>query len=86
MTNEYHEVVAVKTKYILRLLFFMIISTYFRVTLSLSLFMWQAVSEKLQVLKKSLDEGDQGALGEIRKTVLGLVAPSELVSHIVSFC
>lgn len=41
--------------------------------------MWQAVSEKLQVLKKSLDEGDQDALGEIRKTVLGLVAPPELV-------
>ena len=48
--------------------------------------MWQAVSEKLQVLKKSLDEGDQGALGEIRKTVLGLVAPAELVCHIVFFC
>ena len=47
--------------------------------------MWQAVSEKLQVLKKSLDEGDQGALGEIRKTVLGLVAPAELVCHIVFF-
>ncbi|CAF2108195.1 alpha-glucan water dikinase 1, chloroplastic [Brassica napus] len=42
----------------------------------------QAVSEKLQVLKKSLDEGDQGALGEIRKTVLGLVAPSELVEEL----
>ncbi|KAG2256802.1 hypothetical protein Bca52824_076096 [Brassica carinata] len=42
----------------------------------------QAVSEKLQVLKKSLDEGDQGALGEIRKTVLGLVAPAELVEEL----
>ncbi|CAF2074175.1 unnamed protein product [Brassica napus] len=44
----------------------------------------QAVSEKLQVLKKSLDEGDQGALGEIRKTVLGPVAPSELVEELKS--
>ncbi|CDY20967.1 BnaA08g25580D [Brassica napus] len=44
----------------------------------------QAVSEKLQVLKKSLDEGDQGALGEIRKTVLGLVAPAELVEELKS--
>ncbi|KAJ4895586.1 hypothetical protein Rs2_22380 [Raphanus sativus] len=44
----------------------------------------QAVSEKLQVLKKSLDEGDQDALGEIRKTVLGLVAPAELVEELKS--
>uniref|UniRef100_A0A1J3IBP2 alpha-glucan, water dikinase n=1 Tax=Noccaea caerulescens TaxID=107243 RepID=A0A1J3IBP2_NOCCA len=44
----------------------------------------QAVSEKLQVLKKSLDEGDQGALGEIRKTLLGLVAPAELVEELKS--
>lgn len=49
------------------------------------LWMWQAVSEKLQVLKKSLDEGDQDALGEIRKTVLGLFAPAELVCHIDFF-
>ncbi|CAG7899970.1 unnamed protein product [Brassica rapa] len=44
----------------------------------------QAVSEKLQVLKKSLDEGNQAALGEIRKTVLGLVAPAELVEELKS--
>ncbi|KAF3494767.1 hypothetical protein DY000_02057926 [Brassica cretica] len=44
----------------------------------------QAVSEKLQVLKKNLDEGDQDALGEIRKTVLGLVAPPELVEELKS--
>ncbi|CAF2115941.1 unnamed protein product [Brassica napus] len=44
----------------------------------------QAVSEKLQVLKKSLDEGDQDALGGIRKTVLGLVAPPELVEELKS--
>lgn len=49
----------------------------------LSLWLWQAVNEKLIVLKKSLDEGDQGALKEIRETLLGLVAPTELVC---SYC
>ncbi|CAH8338830.1 unnamed protein product [Eruca vesicaria subsp. sativa] len=44
----------------------------------------QAVSDKLQALKKSLDNGDQSALGEIRKTVLGLVAPPELVEELKS--
>jgi len=45
--------------------------------------MWQAVNDKLLVLKKTLDEGDQGALKEIRQTLLGLVAPPELVC---SYC
>ncbi|KAL1222830.1 Alpha-glucan water dikinase 1 [Cardamine amara subsp. amara] len=44
----------------------------------------QAVNEKLLALKKSLDEGDQGALKEIRETVLGLVAPPELVEELKS--
>ncbi|CAN8305598.1 unnamed protein product [Cochlearia groenlandica] len=42
----------------------------------------QAVNEKLLVLKKSLDEGNQEALKEIRETVLGLVAPAELVEEL----
>ncbi|XP_058192973.1 alpha-glucan water dikinase, chloroplastic-like isoform X2 [Rhododendron vialii] len=41
----------------------------------------QKVAEKLQFLKKKL-EGDVSALGEIRKTVLELVAPSQLVQEL----
>lgn len=44
----------------------------------------QAVNDKLLVLKKTLDEGDQGALKEIRQTLLGLVAPPELVEELKS--
>ncbi|XP_010458437.1 PREDICTED: alpha-glucan water dikinase 1, chloroplastic [Camelina sativa] len=44
----------------------------------------QTVNEKLLVLKKTLDGGDQGALKEIRETLLGLVAPAELVEELKS--
>lgn len=86
MSNDYHKVVLTKPIYFETLLFPWLPSPNLTShSLSLSLGMWQAVSEKLQVLKKSLDEGDQGALGEIRKTLLGLVAPVELVCHIAVF-
>ncbi|KAI8021988.1 hypothetical protein LOK49_LG03G00270 [Camellia lanceoleosa] len=42
----------------------------------------QGVTEKLQLLKKKLAEGDFSALGEIRKTVLELAAPSMLVQEL----
>lgn len=41
------------------------------------------MAEKLQALKKNLDEGDFSFLGEIRNTVLGLSAPPQLVSAIL---
>ena len=42
----------------------------------------QGVSEKLQILKEKLAAGDFGVLEEIRKTVLELVAPPQLVSFV----
>ena len=39
----------------------------------------QAVADELWVLKTKLDEGEFGALPEIRKTVLKLAAPPQLV-------
>lgn len=47
-------------------------------SLSLSL-IWQAVAEKLKLLKKKLGEGEFSALSEIRETVLQLAAPPQLV-------
>ncbi|KAK4423858.1 Alpha-glucan water dikinase, chloroplastic [Sesamum alatum] len=42
----------------------------------------QVVEEKLQILKRKLDEGDFSALGEIRNTVLELSAPAQLVNEL----
>ncbi|KAA8529608.1 hypothetical protein F0562_034292 [Nyssa sinensis] len=42
----------------------------------------QGVAEKLQFLKKNLGQGDFGALREIRKTVLELAAPPQLVQEL----
>ncbi|THG07079.1 hypothetical protein TEA_023732 [Camellia sinensis var. sinensis] len=42
----------------------------------------QKVAEKLQLLKKKLGEGDVSALKELRKTVLELSAPSQLVQEL----
>eukprot|EP00262_Sarcandra_glabra_P002083 TRINITY_DN1233_c0_g2_i1.p1 TRINITY_DN1233_c0_g2~~TRINITY_DN1233_c0_g2_i1.p1 ORF type:complete len:1456 (+),score=336.06 TRINITY_DN1233_c0_g2_i1:107-4474(+) len=42
----------------------------------------QEVAEKLQILKKMLGEGDFSALHEIRKTVLQLVVPPQLVQEL----
>ncbi|GKC75883.1 alpha-glucan water dikinase 1, chloroplastic isoform X1 [Tanacetum coccineum] len=39
----------------------------------------QGVSEKIKILNKQLGEGESDVLGEIRKTVLDLSAPPELV-------
>lgn len=44
----------------------------------------KVVAGKLETLKKKLGEGDVGTLGEIRKTVLELSAPSELVQELKS--
>ncbi|KAK8714874.1 hypothetical protein V6N13_042219 [Hibiscus sabdariffa] len=45
-------------------------------------FISQGVLEKLQILKKKLGEEDFDALGEIRKTVLQLAPPPELVKEL----
>ncbi|KAL4638999.1 hypothetical protein ACB092_03G186300 [Castanea dentata] len=42
----------------------------------------QAVAEKLKILKKKLGEGEFSALREIRKTVLQLAAPPQLVQEL----
>ncbi|PSS28509.1 Alpha-glucan water dikinase [Actinidia chinensis var. chinensis] len=42
----------------------------------------QGVAKKLQFLKEKLGKGDFSALGEIRKTVLELAAPSQLVQEL----
>eukprot|EP00262_Sarcandra_glabra_P002082 TRINITY_DN1233_c0_g1_i1.p1 TRINITY_DN1233_c0_g1~~TRINITY_DN1233_c0_g1_i1.p1 ORF type:complete len:1466 (+),score=298.47 TRINITY_DN1233_c0_g1_i1:171-4568(+) len=42
----------------------------------------QAVADKLQILKKRLEEGEFSALGEIRKTVLQLSALPQLVQEL----
>ncbi|MFS8029200.1 putative alpha-glucan, water dikinase [Helianthus anomalus] len=42
----------------------------------------QGVSEKLQILKKQLETDGSVVLGEIRKTVLDLSAPSQLVQEL----
>ncbi|KAK9276289.1 hypothetical protein L1049_005820 [Liquidambar formosana] len=42
----------------------------------------KAVAEKLQILKKKLGGGELSALGEIRKTVLNLAAPPQLVQEL----
>ncbi|KAG5520839.1 hypothetical protein RHGRI_033418 [Rhododendron griersonianum] len=42
----------------------------------------KGVAENLQILKKKLGEGDVSALGEIRKAVLELAAPSQLVEEL----
>ncbi|KAK1302683.1 hypothetical protein QJS10_CPB12g00089 [Acorus calamus] len=42
----------------------------------------QVVADKLKTLKKKLGEEDFGALNEIRKTVLELVAPPQLVQEL----
>ncbi|KAJ0727233.1 putative alpha-glucan, water dikinase [Helianthus annuus] len=42
----------------------------------------QGVSEKLQILKKQLEADGSDVLGEIRKTVLDLSAPSQLVQEL----
>ncbi|XP_058193102.1 alpha-glucan water dikinase, chloroplastic-like isoform X2 [Rhododendron vialii] len=42
----------------------------------------QGVAENLHILKKKLGEGDVSALGEIRKAVLELAAPSQLVEEL----
>ncbi|KAH6815578.1 Pyruvate phosphate dikinase [Perilla frutescens var. frutescens] len=42
----------------------------------------QVVAEKLQVLKRKLDEGDFSILGEIRNTVLELSAPPQLIKEL----
>ena len=39
----------------------------------------QAVADNIQMLKQNLGGGDFDALGEIRRTVLQLAAPSQLV-------
>lgn len=44
-------------------------------------FNWQGVAEKLQFLQKKLEGGEYSILGEIRKTVLELAAPPQLVCH-----
>ncbi|KAJ4960809.1 hypothetical protein NE237_020719 [Protea cynaroides] len=44
----------------------------------------QAVADALQLLKKRLGEGEFSALGEIRKTVLQLAAPPQLVQELKS--
>lgn len=46
---------------------------------SLLAFDLQGVAGNLQILKKKLGEGDVSALGDIRKAVLELAAPSQLV-------
>lgn len=54
-------------------------------SLSLSLFYnWQAVAEKLQILKQKLGEEDHSALREIRETVLQMKAPNQLVCYFCS--
>ncbi|MCL7029689.1 hypothetical protein MKW94_003641, partial [Papaver nudicaule] len=40
------------------------------------------VADKLQILKKRLGDGETETLGEIRKTVLGLTAPHQLVQEL----
>lgn len=45
----------------------------------MDLHLLQAVADELQVLKSKLNEGDFSKLGEIRKTVLQLAAPPQLV-------
>ncbi|KAL0408586.1 UNVERIFIED_CONTAM: Alpha-glucan water dikinase, chloroplastic [Sesamum radiatum] len=42
----------------------------------------QVVADKLQILKRKLDEGDFSVLGEIRSTVLELSAPPQLVKEL----
>ncbi|XP_010553614.1 PREDICTED: alpha-glucan water dikinase, chloroplastic [Tarenaya hassleriana] len=42
----------------------------------------QGVAEKLQVLKKRLEDGNHGALRDIREAVLDLVAPTNLVEEL----
>ncbi|CAA6665517.1 unnamed protein product [Spirodela intermedia] len=42
----------------------------------------KAVADELQILKAKLDEGDFSKLGEIRKTVLQLAAPPQLVEEL----
>ncbi|XP_071716394.1 alpha-glucan water dikinase, chloroplastic-like isoform X2 [Rutidosis leptorrhynchoides] len=44
----------------------------------------QGVSQKLQILKNKLEAGDSNVLEEIRKTVLELVAPPQLVQELKS--
>lgn len=45
----------------------------------------QGVVNKLQILTKKLSEGEFSALGEIRRTVLELLAPAQLVSSSILF-
>ncbi|KAL2903324.1 Alpha-glucan water dikinase chloroplastic [Bienertia sinuspersici] len=40
------------------------------------------VKDKLEILKEELNGGDVGALGQIRRTVLGLVEPPQLVEEL----
>ncbi|KAL8035858.1 hypothetical protein ABFX02_12G123200 [Erythranthe guttata] len=42
----------------------------------------KAVASKLDILKRDLDEGNVGALGEIRNTVLELSAPPQLIKEL----
>ncbi|KAI3997695.1 hypothetical protein MKX01_040668 [Papaver californicum] len=42
----------------------------------------KGVADKLQILKKRLGDGETETLGEIRKTVLGLAAPPQLVQEL----
>ncbi|XP_024988884.1 alpha-glucan water dikinase 1, chloroplastic-like [Cynara cardunculus var. scolymus] len=44
----------------------------------------QGVSEKLEILNKQLGDGGSDVLGEIRKTVLDLAAPPQLVQELKS--
>lgn len=45
----------------------------------------QGVVNKLQILTKKLSEGEFSALSEIRRTVLELSAPAQLVSPSILF-
>ena len=42
-------------------------------------FLWQEVAQNIEKLKNRLAQDDFSALGEIRKAVLNLAAPTELV-------
>ena len=44
-----------------------------------SFFLWQEVAQNIEKLKNRLAQDDFSALGEIRKAVLNLAAPTQLV-------
>jgi hypothetical protein len=42
---------------------------------------WQEVAQKVKILTEKLDQGELGALSEIRNVLLNLTAPTYLVSE-----